>query len=158
AAGLRVRRGPGLVGPPPQAGPAGLAGGPAVAGARSRGQVLREQRPGLDPAGGAGGSGLRAARGRGLLRGLQELPGDGAVRDAVVRRVAPPHELGGAGPPVHHPGAARAGGKTPELTLDRTVRLLQRAIDVPGLSLGLALLLVEYHIHRNEVARRSHTK
>jgi hypothetical protein len=46
----------------------------------------------------------------------------------------------------------------PELTLDRTVRLLQRAIEVPGLSLELALLLVEYHIRRNEVARRSHTK
>jgi hypothetical protein len=42
--------------------------------------------------------------------------------------------------------------------LDLTVRLLQRAIEVPGLSLELALLLVEYHIHRNEVARRSHTK
>ena len=44
------------------------------------------------------------------------------------------------------------------MTLDRTVRLLQRAIAVPGLSLKLALLLVEYHIHRNEVARRSHAK
>jgi hypothetical protein len=44
------------------------------------------------------------------------------------------------------------------LTLDRTVRLLQEAIKIPGLSLRLALLLVEYHIHRNEVARRSHTK
>ena len=44
------------------------------------------------------------------------------------------------------------------MTLDRTVRLLQRAIKVPGLSLELALLLVEYHIHRNAVARRSHTK
>lgn len=38
------------------------------------------------------------------------------------------------------------------------MRLLQRAIEVPGLSLGLALLLVEYHICRNEVARRSHAK
>jgi hypothetical protein len=44
------------------------------------------------------------------------------------------------------------------LTLDRTVRLLQRAIEVPGLSLELALLLVEYHIDRNKIARRSHTK
>jgi hypothetical protein len=44
------------------------------------------------------------------------------------------------------------------LTLDRTVRLLQRAIEVPGLSLGLALRLVDYHIRRNEVARRSHAK
>jgi hypothetical protein len=38
------------------------------------------------------------------------------------------------------------------------VRLLQRAIEVPGLSLGLALFLVEYHIRRNAVAQRSHTK
>ena len=44
------------------------------------------------------------------------------------------------------------------MTLDRTVRLLQRAIEVPGLSLGLAVLLVDYHIHRNKVARQSHTK
>jgi hypothetical protein len=44
------------------------------------------------------------------------------------------------------------------LTLDRTVRLLQRAIEVPGLTLELALLLVEYHIRRNEVARKSHAK
>jgi hypothetical protein len=42
--------------------------------------------------------------------------------------------------------------------LDRTVRLLQRAIEVPGLSLELAILLVEYHIRRNKIARRSHTK
>ena len=44
------------------------------------------------------------------------------------------------------------------MTLDRTVRLLQRAMEVPGLSLEMALLLVEYHIRRNEIARRSHTK
>ena len=48
--------------------------------------------------------------------------------------------------------------KTPELTLDRTVRLLQRAMEVPGLSLELALLLVDYHIRRNAIAQRSHTK
>jgi hypothetical protein len=44
------------------------------------------------------------------------------------------------------------------LTLDRTVRLLRRAMDVPGLSLEVALLLVDYHIRRNKIARRSHTK
>jgi hypothetical protein len=44
------------------------------------------------------------------------------------------------------------------LTLDRTVRLLQRAVKVPGMSLAVALQLVEYHIRRNEIARRSHTK
>ena len=48
--------------------------------------------------------------------------------------------------------------KTPGLTLDRTVRLLQRALEIPGLTLELALRLVDYHIHRNETARRSHTK
>jgi hypothetical protein len=42
--------------------------------------------------------------------------------------------------------------------LDRTVRLLQRAFAVPGLTLELAVLLVKYHIRRNEVARRSHAK
>ena len=31
-------------------------------------------------------------------------------------------------------------------------------MDVPGLSLEVALLLVEYHIDRNKIARRSHTK
>jgi hypothetical protein len=36
--------------------------------------------------------------------------------------------------------------------------LLQRAIKVPGLSLEVALLLVDYHICRNKTARRSHTK
>jgi hypothetical protein len=44
------------------------------------------------------------------------------------------------------------------LTLDRTVRLLQRAMEVPGLSVALAVLLVDYHIHRNTIAQRSHTK
>ena len=38
------------------------------------------------------------------------------------------------------------------------MRLLQRAFEVPGLTLRTAVLLVEYHIRRNEVARRSHTK
>jgi hypothetical protein len=42
--------------------------------------------------------------------------------------------------------------------MDRTVRLLHRAMEIPGLSLKLALMLVEYHIRRNEIARRSHTK
>ena len=38
------------------------------------------------------------------------------------------------------------------------MRLLQRAIEVPGLSLEIAILLVDYHIQRNDVARQSHTK
>jgi hypothetical protein len=52
----------------------------------------------------------------------------------------------------------RAQKKTPKLTLDRTVRLLRRAMEIPGLGLDLALLLVDYHIARNETAQRSHTK
>jgi hypothetical protein len=31
-------------------------------------------------------------------------------------------------------------------------------MEAPGLSLEVALLLVDYHIRRNETARRSHTK
>ena len=46
----------------------------------------------------------------------------------------------------------------PELTLDRTVRLLERAMEIPGLSLEVGVLLVDYHINRNEIAARSHTK
>ena len=44
------------------------------------------------------------------------------------------------------------------MTLDRTVRLLRRAIEVPGLSLELAVLLVDYHARRNKVAKKSHDK
>jgi hypothetical protein len=42
--------------------------------------------------------------------------------------------------------------------LDRTVRLLREAMEVPGLSVGMALKLMYYHIDRNEIARKSHTK
>ena len=52
----------------------------------------------------------------------------------------------------------RALGKMPESTLNWTVQLLERVIEVPGLSLGLALLLADYHIRRNKVARSSHAK
>jgi SRSO17 transposase len=48
--------------------------------------------------------------------------------------------------------------KAPELTLDRTVRLLQTAMEIPGLSLGMAIKIMEYHIHRNKIALKSHTK
>jgi hypothetical protein len=52
----------------------------------------------------------------------------------------------------------RSQKKTPELTLDRTVRLLERAMEAPGLTLKFAVRLVDYHIRRNATARRSHTK
>jgi hypothetical protein len=42
--------------------------------------------------------------------------------------------------------------------LDRTVQLVRKAMEIPGLSLGIAIKLVEYHIDRNEIATRSHTK
>ena len=48
--------------------------------------------------------------------------------------------------------------RTPELTLDRTVRLLEAALDEPRLKLARAIALVEYHVRRNEVARMSHAK
>jgi hypothetical protein len=46
----------------------------------------------------------------------------------------------------------------PELTLDRTVRLLEAAFAEPGLRLARAVALVEYHIRRNRVAKASHDK
>jgi hypothetical protein len=44
------------------------------------------------------------------------------------------------------------------LTLDRTVRLLAAAFEEPELKLPRATALVDYHMHRNEVARKSHAK
>ncbi len=46
----------------------------------------------------------------------------------------------------------------PGLTLDRTVRLLEAALAEPGLRLPRATALVDYHIRRNDAARRSHAK
>jgi hypothetical protein len=46
----------------------------------------------------------------------------------------------------------------PELTPDRTVRLLEAAFSEPALRLPRAMALVDYHVRRNEVARRSHAK
>jgi SRSO17 transposase len=48
--------------------------------------------------------------------------------------------------------------KTPELTLDRVVRLLWSAIARPTLSVEAAIELVNYHINRNRIARDSHMK
>jgi hypothetical protein len=64
----------------------------------------------------------------------------------------------GRRPRLQDADVARSGKNTPELASNWTVRLLQRVTELPGLSLALALLLVEYHIHRNEVGRRFHTK
>ncbi len=46
----------------------------------------------------------------------------------------------------------------PDLTLDRTVWLLEAALAEPELKLARAIALVDYHVRRNEVARRSHAK
>src|SRR5262249_21814587 len=52
----------------------------------------------------------------------------------------------------------RLQGDVPELTLDRTVRLLEAALEEPELKLVRAIALVDYHVRRNETARRSHAK
>ena len=52
----------------------------------------------------------------------------------------------------------RSQKKTPELTLDRTVRLLEAALEEPELRLPRAVALVDYHIRRNKVAKASHDK
>jgi hypothetical protein len=46
----------------------------------------------------------------------------------------------------------------PELTLDRTVRLLEAALEEPELRLERAAYLVDYHVGRNKVAKASHDK
>ena len=46
----------------------------------------------------------------------------------------------------------------PELTLDRTVRLLEAALEEPELRLPRATALVDYHVRRNKTARASHGK
>ena len=48
--------------------------------------------------------------------------------------------------------------ETPELTLDRTIRLLKAALKLRHLDEDHSVRLVEYYIRRNEVARRSHEK
>jgi hypothetical protein len=44
------------------------------------------------------------------------------------------------------------------LTLDRTVRLLESALQEPELRLLRATRLVDYHVRRNKVAKASHDK
>jgi SRSO17 transposase len=46
----------------------------------------------------------------------------------------------------------------PQLTLDRTVALMQAALDRPQLTIEDAQRLLEYHLHHNAVAHRSHRK
>jgi SRSO17 transposase len=48
--------------------------------------------------------------------------------------------------------------QVPELTLDRTVRLLEAALEEPELRLPRAVALVEYHVARNKIAKASHNK
>ncbi len=44
------------------------------------------------------------------------------------------------------------------LTLDMAIRLLKAALPRPILTVEVALAIVEYHVRRNETAKRSHTK
>jgi SRSO17 transposase len=48
--------------------------------------------------------------------------------------------------------------QVPELTLDRTVRLLEAALEEPELRLTRAVALVEYHIDRDRIAKASQGK
>src|SRR5262249_8765429 len=141
-----------------QGGAAVLVADPPVAGARARAEVLYLQCGCRDAAVDAGPGGLHAVPGGGVPGRQQELPGDDPVRDAVVGRVASSHDAGGSGPPVRDAGAAASPKKTPELTLDRTVRLLEAALGGPERRLPRATALVDYHVRRNEAARKSHAK
>jgi hypothetical protein len=64
------------------------------------------------------------------------------------------------GVPGDHPKTSRwrLQPQVPELTLDRTVRLLEAAMEEPELRLPRAVALVEYHIDRNKIAKASHDK
>src|SRR6202042_1484662 len=81
---------------------------------------------------------VHASSGRRFLRGHQGLPGPVSVRDAFVGGLAPPHDVGGPGAPVRERDAAAASKKVPGLTLDRTVRLLEAALEEPELKLPRA--------------------
>ena len=70
--------------------------------------------------------------------------------------LAPPHDAGGTGALIRERDAAAAQKKVPGLTLDRTVRLLEAALEEPGLKLPRAVALVDYHVRRNKVAKASH--
>ena len=48
--------------------------------------------------------------------------------------------------------------QVPELTLDRTVRLLEAALEEPELRLPRATALVEYHVDGTRRPRKSHAK
>jgi hypothetical protein len=52
----------------------------------------------------------------------------------------------------------RLGTKVPELTLDRTVVLLEAALEEPEMRLARATALVQYYLIRNRVARQSHER
>jgi hypothetical protein len=45
-----------------------------------------------------------------------------------------------------------------ELTLDRTMALLEAAFEEPEMRLTRATVLVEYYLQRNRVARQSHER
>jgi SRSO17 transposase len=49
-------------------------------------------------------------------------------------------------------------GEEPTLTIDMAVRLLQASLPRPSFTEEDALELIEYHVHRNEVAHQSHRK
>ena len=72
--------------------------------------------------------------------------------------VAPPHDPGGAGAPVRDADGAGAEKKVPGLTLDRAVWLLRSALPESHLTPERAILLTDYHINRNKIARASHEK
>ena len=55
-------------------------------------------------------------------------------------------------------GDGYAQKKTPELTLDLALRVLRSALPQPTLTKPVAMEIVEYHLHRNRIARKSHGK
>src|SRR5262249_469368 len=91
---------------------------------------------------------------------MAKVTGNGLNRPRLVLPQSPmlPRSSENRGPEGRSSDFYHARKKTPELTLDRTVRLLAAALEEPELRLPRATALVDYHVRRNEVARKSHAK
>ena len=157
-AGLRVRRGAGLVDEAPQAGPAGLAADPPLAGGAPELKYFVSNAGAETPLGTL--ALVCCTRHR-----VEDFFEDGksylGMAQYETRSWVGWHHhmtLVGLAHLFVTSDAAAAQKKVPELTLDRTVRLLEAAWEEPGLRLERAIELVDYHVRRNKVAKASHDK
>ena len=89
---------------------------------------------------------------------MQRIPGHGALRSPCLDELASSHGSGSRSSSVPDSHAPALKKKTPALTLPMTFRLLCAVLPQPKLTVDDALGFMEYHIDRNRIAQRSHTK